>query len=114
MTAGASAPPADNRSMSSRPFRWGMRIEQDEVGRVLRLAPRRHPARVGDAFEALVARVFEQGEQQLDVGGVVVDDQDVGVGLHGDAMGHRGSCVRGSARARDEGSERRRVWSRSR
>ncbi|KIN89120.1 hypothetical protein PO78_1608 [Thauera sp. SWB20] len=88
-------------------------IEQDEVGRVLR-HPRRHPARVGDAFETQVARVFEQGEQQLDVGGVVVDDQDVGVGLHGDAISHRCSCVRGSARGARRGQERRRVWSRSR
>ena len=88
-------------------------VEQDEVGRAFRHA-RGHLARVGDAVEAKVAFVLEQGEQQLDVGRVVVDDQDVGVGMHGDAISHRCSCVRGSARHGRRSSGCRRVWSRSR
>jgi hypothetical protein len=88
-------------------------IEQDQVGHPPGHT-RRDPARIGHALQAEVALVLEQGEQQLDVGRVVIDDQDVGLGMHWDTISHCGSCVRGSARRARRRQRYRRVWSRSR
>ena len=39
------------------------------------------PARVGDAGGVLVSVVFEQGQQELDVGRAVIDHQDAGIAV---------------------------------